>query len=114
MWSPEYSALAMPSRRRAAVPKKAVLSTVPGTSNSRARRIGLPAWRLSSWASSSARSSSSWAALSSTVERSAGVARLHSSNAVDAAATAASTSSCPARVTVSIVALVLGSSTSKV
>ena len=30
------------------MPKKAVLSTVPGTSNSRARRIGLPAWRDSS------------------------------------------------------------------
>ena len=114
VWSPEYSALAMPSRRRAAVPKNAVLSTVPGTSNSRASRIGLPAWRLSSRASSSARSSSSWAALSRTVERSTGVARLHSSKAAPAAATAASTSAWPARVTVSMVSLVLGSRTSKV
>ena len=81
----------------AAVPKNAVLSTVPGTSNSRARRIGLPAWRDSSRASSSARSSSSRAALSRTEERSTGVARLHSSKAVPAAATAASTSACPAR-----------------
>ena len=55
VWSAEYSAVALPSRLRAAPEKKSMLSMVPGTSNSRVSRIGLPACRLSSWANSSAR-----------------------------------------------------------
>ncbi|HWM06316.1 MAG TPA: hypothetical protein VNP92_28575, partial [Actinophytocola sp.] len=57
--SPEYSALALPSRLRAAPAKKETLSTVPGTSKPVVSRIGLPAWRLSAVASSAAAASSS-------------------------------------------------------
>ena len=35
VWSPEYSAVALPSRWRAAPAKKSMLSMLPGTSNSR-------------------------------------------------------------------------------
>ena len=85
MWSAEYSAVALPSRLRAAPAKKSTLSIVPGTSNSRASRIGLPALRLSSRAISSARSDSSRANVVSTAERSAGVARDQSGYAFRAA-----------------------------
>ena len=42
VWSGEYSAVALPSRFLAAPAKKSALSMVPGTSNSRASRSGLP------------------------------------------------------------------------
>src|SRR5882757_10451071 len=97
VWSTEYSAVALPSRWRAAPAKKSMLSTLPGTSNSVASRTGLPVWLTSSATSSSACSPASLASLASTADRSAGVAVAHPGNAVRAAATAASTSAVVAR-----------------
>src|SRR6185437_8811253 len=74
VWSPEYSAVALPSRWRAAPAKKSMLSTLPGTSNSVASRTGLPVWLTSSATRSSACSPASAASLASTADRSAGVA----------------------------------------
>src|SRR3712207_1907293 len=98
--SPEYSALALPSRVRAAPAKKETLSTVPGTSKPWVSRIGLPACRLSAVASSPATASSSAASRCIAVDRSAGVAPAQPGNAAFAAATASSTSSTEARVSV--------------
>jgi hypothetical protein len=91
VWSPEYSADAWPSRRRAAPAKNATLSIEPGTSNSRASRIGLPVCAVSAWASSSAIGPRWAASATSAPERSAGVARDHWGYAAAAAETAAST-----------------------
>jgi hypothetical protein len=44
VWSPEYSPADCPCRCRAAPAKKAVLSIVPGTSNSRVSFSGFPHW----------------------------------------------------------------------
>src|SRR3712207_7065982 len=98
--SPEYSALALPSRVRAAPAKKETLSTVPGTSKPWVSRIGLPACRLSAVASSPATASSSAASRCIAVDRSAGVAPAQPGNAAFAAATASSTSSTEASVSV--------------
>ena len=48
VWSAEYSAVALPSRWRAAPAKKEMLSMLPGTSNSVASRTGFPVWLTSS------------------------------------------------------------------
>ena len=92
VWSPEYSAVALPSRWRAAPAKKSMLSTLPGTSNSRASRAGLPVWLTSSATSSSVCSAVSAASLASTADLSAGVAPAQPGSALRAAATATSTS----------------------
>jgi hypothetical protein len=99
---------------RAAPAKNATLSMVPGTSNSLASRIGLPAMRLSSCAISAARSESSRANVVSTAERSAGVVRDHSAYACRAACTARSTSSASATVISATTSPVLGSRTTPV
>ncbi len=97
VWSPEYSAVALPSRWRAAPAKKAMLSMLPGTSNSVASRTGFPVWLTSSAMSCSALASTSSASLASTVERSTGVAVFQPGSAARAEATAASTSAEVAR-----------------
>jgi hypothetical protein len=109
--SPEYSALALPSRLRAAPAKKETLSMVPGTSKPSVSRIGFPAWRLSILASSPAMVSSSAANLCIAVERSAGVAPAQPGNAAFATATASSTSSTDARVQVATTSPVEGLAT---
>ena len=97
VWSAEYSAVALPSRWRAAPAKNAMLSTLPGTSNSVARRTGLPVWLTSSATISAAWDSTSSASFASTAERSAGVAADQAGSAARAAATAVSTSTGVAR-----------------
>lgn len=92
VWSPEYSPADWPCRWRAAPAKKAVLSMVPGTSNSRVSFSGLPHWRDSARAKSSARSASTAAKRCSASERSPGVVAAQAGKASRAAATAASTS----------------------
>ena len=74
-----------------------MLSMLPGTSNSRASRTGLPHWATSSATNVSVASSASLASLASTAERSAGVAPAQPGRARRADATAASTSPGPAR-----------------
>lgn len=96
VWSPSYSAADLPSRWRAAPAKKEVLSTVPGTSNSVESLIGLPHWRDSTYAKSSACSARTAAKRCIASARSAGVAPDQPGNASRAAATAASTSAVPA------------------
>ena len=85
VWSPEYSAAALPSSARAAPAKNETLSTVPGTSKPVASRIGLPVCRDSVRARSSARSSRSAASRVSAADRSTGGAADHSGNAARAA-----------------------------
>ena len=92
VWSAEYSPVARPSRLRAAPAKKATLSTVPGTSNSRASLIGLPAWRLSASANSSARAANATEMRARISARSPGVVPDQPPKARRAACTAASTS----------------------
>ena len=92
VWSAEYSAVALPSRWRAAPAKKSMLSMLPGTSNSAANRTGLPVWLTSSATSSSACSAASCASLARTADRSTGVAVAQPGSAARAAATATSTS----------------------
>ncbi len=96
VWSPEYSPAARPCGWRAAPAKKAALSTVPGTSNSRVSLSGLPHCRDSTRASSSARSARTAAKRCSASARSPGVAPAHPGRAARAAATARSTSAGPA------------------
>jgi hypothetical protein len=98
---------------RAAPAKKATLSMVPGTSKPVARRIGLPVWRLSVRASSSAWSASTAASRVSAADRSTGGASDQAGNAARAAATAASTSPASASTTCSRTSPVAGSVTSK-
>ena len=92
VWSAEYSAVALPSRWRAAPAKNAMLSTLPGTSNSVAKRTGLPVWLTSSATNSAAWASTSSASFASTADRSAGVAADQAGSAARAEATATSTS----------------------
>ena len=112
VWSAEYSAVASPSRLPEAPEKKSTLSMVPGTSNSRASRMGLPACLLSSCAISSARAASSRVKRPSTPERSPGVARDDPGYALFAVCTASSTSSGPAIVIAATRVLLEGSMTS--
>ena len=92
VWSAEYSAVALPSRCRAAPAKNAMLSMLPGTSNSVANRTGFPVWLTSSAMTSAALASSNSASLNSTADRSAGVAVDQPGSAARAEATATSTS----------------------
>ena len=69
-----------------------MLSTLPGTSNSRASRTGFPVWLTSSATRSSACSAASFASLKSTADRSTGVAVAQVPSAARADATAVSTS----------------------
>ena len=84
---------------------------VPGTSNSVASRIGLPACRDSTSANSLARRSISAAKAVRIPDRSPGVVRDQPSYAARAAATAASTCPGPARAYSVIVSPVEGSIT---
>src|SRR5580765_7010585 len=106
-----YSPAERPSRTRAAPAKKRMLSEHTGIS-SRAYDSGLPTFRDSISASSSAFASSTSASLSRTSARSAGVDSSHSGSAPFAAATARPTSSASQRGTSAIVSSVAGFSTS--
>src|SRR6266540_1465672 len=108
-----YSPVERPSRMRAAPAKKRRLSAQTGIS-SRAAGSGLPTFCDSSWASSSAFSSTTSASLSSASERSCGVVSSHSGSAFFAASTARSTSPSVPRGTSAIVSPVEGLMTSMV
>ena len=88
-----YSPAAWPSITRAAPAKKRRLSATTGSSSSSVVWYGLPTFSDSMRASSSAFSSIASAIFSSASARSRGVACDQPSNALRAAATAASTSS---------------------
>ncbi|CAM5258046.1 hypothetical protein STANM309S_01660 [Streptomyces tanashiensis] len=92
VWSPLYSAADWPWRWRAAPAKKAALSIVPGTSNSVVSLSGLPHWRDSTRAMSSAQSARTPARRCRASDRSPGVAPAQPGKAALAAATASSTS----------------------
>src|SRR5581483_4814872 len=106
-----YSPADLPSRLRAAPAKKRRLSAENGIS-SREAISGLPTFRDSSCASSSAFSSSTSASLWRSSDRSFGVASSHAGSALAAASTARSTSSAPHRGTSAIVSPVAGLITS--
>src|SRR5919204_6726247 len=106
-----YSPVDLPSSTRAAPAKKRRLSTHTGIS-SFAYESGLPTFRDSSSASSSACSSIRSASFSSSSARSAGVESSHAGSAAFAAATARSTSSAPQRGTSAITSSVAGLMTS--
>src|SRR5215210_6048154 len=106
-----YSPAALPSSTRAAPAKKRKLSAETGIS-SRAYESGLPTFRDSSSASSSALSSIALASPSSASARSPGVVSSHSGSAFFAASTARSTSACVPLGTSAITSPVAGFSTS--
>ena len=108
VWSAEYSAVALPSRWRAAPAKNVMLSTLPGTSNSVASRTGFPVWLTSSAMISSAWSWTNSASLNRTADRSEGVAVDHPGNDVRADATARSTSAGVAKASSATTAPVAG------
>jgi len=108
-----YSLAALPSITRAAPAKKRRLSTITGIS-SIAAPTGLPAFRLSSRPSSSARASIASASLSRARLRSWGVVCCHVSNALAAALTTRSTSSGPDAWTWPITWPLAGFSTARV
>src|SRR6266511_6051329 len=108
-----YSPAERPSRIRAAPAKKRMLSEQTGSS-SFAYESGLPTFRDSSSASSSACSSIAAASFSNISARSPGVVSSHSGSAFLAAWTARSTSSAPARGTSAITSPLAGFSTSMV
>ena len=87
-----YSALAVPSRMRAAAAMKRIWSAAGGISSLIVSASGLPVFSDSIFASSSPRSSSSSAIFSSARLRSDGVASFHSLKPARAASTAASRS----------------------
>ena len=90
-----YSPADLPSSIRAAPAKKRIWSTAGGISSVMVSPSGLPVLRLSTATNSSARASIASAILSSARWRSDGVVSRHDSNAVAAAAIAASTSAAP-------------------
>src|SRR5918999_1025302 len=102
-----YSPAERPSRRRAAPAKKRRLSAQTGIS-SRADGSGLPTFRDSSSASSSACSSIRSASRSKIWARSPGVVSSHSGSASTAASTARSTSACVPSGTSPIISPVAG------
>src|SRR5438105_3748595 len=108
-----YSPADLPSSWRAAPAKKRRLSAENGIS-SRDTISGLPTFRDSIWASSSAFASITSASLCSSSERSFGVASSHSGSAFFARSTASSTSSADMFGTCAMVSPVAGLRTSSV
>ena len=95
VWPRMYSPVERPSSTRAAPAKNRIWSSIGGTSSLAVRALGLPVFSPSRRTKSSARASTAAANFSSASWRSRGVVRPHSPNALEAAAYARSTSSCP-------------------